>query len=155
MNERTSLAYEYHRFEEAEQLETERKKPQIQTVKKSKVLKKQTGVLRAACCMSVIVLTLSTLIYTRVVQTELSADYNTAITELNSIKSENARLQVQLEEELSADNIEAIARQQLNMQEIDNSKVEYVDFNSDPKAEVLKKQSVFDEILSWLRSLTE
>lgn len=149
MDNQDSLAYEYGRFEEKKQT------PKIETVKKSKPQTRHShaGTFRAVCCMTVMVVAISALIYTRAVQAEVASTYNATMSEYNVLKGENARLQVKLEQELSADNIEKMAREELNMQELDNTKIEYVDFNSAPKAEILKKQSWYDEILAWFNNL--
>lgn len=148
MDSKNSLAYEYGRFEEKEQ-----SVPAIKTIKKSKSHKGRAGVGRATVYMTVIVLTLSALIYTRAVQAEVSSEYNNTMAELNQIKSENAILQVKLGQELSADNIEKIAREQLNMQELDSSKIEYVNFNSEGRAEVLKEPKWYDDIVAFFDNL--
>lgn len=154
-----NLAYDYERFTEREEAQEKqaKKRPQIQEVVKSKAdveaKKQRTFLTRAITAMLVIVLTLTPLLYTRVLQTELNASYNDAITALNSIKGENARLQVRLEEVLSADSIEQYAREELKMEALDSSKVEYINFNKQAKAEVLKKQNIFEAALSWLNGL--
>lgn len=156
-----NLAYDYARFSEEAQVEAPKveKRPQIQEVKKSKAKvearKRRILITRAITGMLVIVLTLSPLLYTRVVQTELNADYNNAVAKLNSIKGENARLQVKLEEVLSTDSIEQYAREELKMEALDSSKVEYINFNKQAKAEVIKTQNVFDIALSWMQGLFE
>ncbi len=146
MGASSNLAYDYKRFEE-------RKKPQISAVKTKVKPKKQATLAKAICCMTVVVLMLSALIYTRVIQAELSLDYNAAVKELNTLKGENSRLQIKVEQEFSPDSIEQIARNDLNMQELDNSKIEYIQFSDQDKATVIKKQTFFDTVSAWASGL--
>ncbi|MEG0691891.1 MAG: cell division protein FtsL [Oscillospiraceae bacterium] len=146
MSASSNLAYDYKRFEEP-------KKPQISTIKKKQNPKKSAVLAKAVCSMTVVVVMLSALIYTRVVQAELSLDYNAAVKELDALKGENSRLQIRLEQEFSPDSIEAIAREQLNMQKLDNSKIEYIQFDNQERATVIKKQTFFDTAMGWISGL--
>ncbi|MFZ2538532.1 MAG: hypothetical protein WAX04_06480 [Oscillospiraceae bacterium] len=146
MGTSSNLAHDYKRFEE-------HKKPQILAVKPNPKPKKQAVLAKAVCCMTIVVLMLSALIYTRVVQAELSLDYNAAVKELNTLKGENSRLQIKVEKEFSPDSIEKIARNELKMEELDNSKIEYIQFNNRDKATVIKKQNFFDTASGWVSGL--
>lgn len=142
----SNLAHDYERFEE-------RSKPQITKVKSRPQPKKQAFLAKAICCMTVVVIMLSALIYTKVMQSELSMDYNAAVKELNLLKGENSRLQIRAEKEFSADSIEKTARDVLQMQELDNSKIEYIQINNQDQARVIKKQTFFDTAWSWFYGL--
>ena len=140
-----NLAYEYERFEVQEN-----KTPNIQKVPKSKPKK---SILKSVCCLTLVLAALSALVYTRVVQTEVSCQYNDAVKELNQLKSENSLLQIKLEETLALTNLEQTAKDEYGMTEVDNSKIEYVNFGHDSKAEVLVNVSIFDKIIGFVKGL--
>lgn len=144
----TNLAYNYKRSQQQQP-----KKAQSPDVKIISRPKKQHFLAKSVCFMLIVVSTLSALIYTKVVQSEISMQYNAAVDELNALKGENSRLQIIAEKEFSEDSIEHIARDELNMQKLDNSKIEYIQFNNKDNVEVIKKQTFFDNIKGWILGL--
>lgn len=143
----SNLAYEYNRFEE-------RKIPHItKTTRKPRKKQQAATLFKAICAILVVITMLSALIYTQVVQAELGTDYNQAVKQLNELKGENSRLQIKMEQDFSQDAIEQIAREKLQMSELDSSKIEYIEFNNHDKAEVIKKISFFDTVMGWINGL--
>lgn len=143
----SNLAYDYKKFEES-------KVPKVAAVK-THVQHKRQGLMlaKAIICMTAVILMLSALIYTKVVQSELGLDYNAAQKQLNELEGENSRLQIQMEKEFSQAAIEEIASKELKMKKLDNSKIEYIEFDSKDKAKVIEAQSVFDKIIGWFVGL--
>lgn len=146
MDNKSNLAYDYKRLEQ-------KKKAKCTNVKMVENKKAHHILAKAICTMSVVVIMLSALIYTRVIQSEVSLDYNAAVKELNTLKGENSRLQIITEKKFSADNIEQIAENDLNMSQLDNSRIEYIKFNNQDKAKVIRKQSFFDTVQAWFWGL--
>lgn len=142
----SNLAYDYERFEQHP-----KKVPQIKEVPKTKV--KKRSILKSVCVLALVLGALSSLIYTRVVQTEVSYQYNEAVKQLNELKSENSLLQIKLEETLALTNLEQTAKDDYGMTEVDNSKIEYVNFGQDSKAEVLVNVSIIDKIVGFFKGL--
>lgn len=150
----TNLAYDYSFFEDGRKEESnpiKEVKPVVQRAAK----KQGAAVFKASLGMVFVICILFSFIYTRVVQTELSCEYNNAIQELNALKSENARLQVKIEEEMSNDKILQIAKAELNMQEPDSSKTEYIEFNNMPKSQVLNESTWHESLQDWFVGLFE
>lgn len=141
-----NAAYEYPRFED--------KRKEIKSVpRKSGARPKTFNAAKAIVCMLMVVALASTLVYTRVVQTELINDYNQMTGKVDSLKSENAALQLELETKLSLSNIEAYAKEQLAMSELKNQQVEYINFDAQNKAEVIDQESFWEDILGWFNGL--
>lgn len=148
MNRESNLAYDYSRFEEKDH-------SPIQEVQKSPKAKKRIGGVRAVCYMVMIGIMLSMLIYPKVVQTKLNDDYNTTMTKVRAMESDNARLRLQMESELSTDNIEQIARQEYGMETLDNEQVEYISFDTQDKVEIVEQNNIWEKFLGWLKGLFE
>lgn len=149
MQHNSSLAYDYSRFEEQPQ----RKKPQIEKVPKPQRVAKRVSVARALAYMLVVTGMISVLLYGRAQQTELEKQYQKVVAQLNEVKSDNTRLQMELESQLSLNNIEQIAQEQLGLTKMDQSQVEYIYFNAEDKAEVLKEKTLWSSISGWFQGL--
>lgn len=156
MATKTNLAYNYELFEEgaARRQTALPAAPEIkikQTKAKSRVHVFES--VKTIFYLMVVVAALFLFIYARVVQTELNSEYNETLQALNVVKGENARLQVMIEEQLNNDSIAQIAKEQLNMQALDESQTEYIEFNNQAKCYVIDEQSTFEKIKSWFASL--
>lgn len=149
MQHNSNLAYDYSRFEE----QSPKKKPQIETVSKPKRVAKRVSVARACVYMFIAIGMMSLLLYGRAQQTELEQEYKVITAQVNDAKSENTRLQMKLESKLSLNNIEQIAQGQLGLTKLDQSQVEYINFNTEDKAEVLKEKTLWSSITSWFEGL--
>lgn len=142
-----NAAYDYSRFEESREVKIQQKKGGAHLKQKS------FSATKAVACMLVIVLLASMLIYTRVVQTELNNEYNKWSSEVDKTKSENASLQLQLETKLSLGNIESYAKEKLNMSEVKNQQIKYINFEVPNKAEVIKQKHFWENLLTWFKEL--
>lgn len=87
-------------------------------------------------------------VYFQTVQSQLNSEYETLSSELNVITSENVRLQVKLEAELSNDAIEELARE-IGMEELSNSSIEYITFNPVAQAEVMDSGNILERVVDW------
>lgn len=91
-------------------------------------------------------------IYFRSIQIELNSEYESLSSQLNLITSENVRLQVKMESELSNDAIEELARD-IGMEELSSSNIEYITFNPSAKAEVLSGGNIFEKVIDWCETI--
>lgn len=152
MNMRDNTAYDYGRFEE-------RSRAQIQEVAVAPKPAKRVGILKAVCCLVVAVLMLSALIYARVEQTELIREYDQYVSETALMAGANAQLQVRIEEMLSPESIAQIAKEEIGLNEIRSQQIEYVEFDSEVKAEVVETKSfwidLWNNVQNWFRGLTQ
>ncbi len=149
---RSNLAYDYRRLAEREAA----KAPQIREVRKQESHEeKRTGLSMAkvSVMLVVVVAMLSALLYTRVVQVEVTREYNRAETTLAAMKSENSTLMKQLENKLSIANIEAIALDQLGMQKLENRQIQYITFETEDVVEVVQSPNLFEQIGSFFAGL--
>lgn len=91
---------------------------------------------------------LGAFVYYQTIQAQLNYEYETLSSQLNILTSENVRLQVKLESELSNDAVEELARD-IGMEELSNSNIEYISFNPTAKAEVLQNGNLFEKVVDW------
>lgn len=146
----TNLAYEYDLFED-------KPRPEIKKLEAQQGVKahKSRGIVKAICYSVIAVILVSALLYTRAVQAELNSDYTQTEKLLNELKGENARRQIQIEEMLSLSNIEDIAVNELGLTTGRTDQIEYVNFTTEDKVEVVKKQSVWTNVASFFKSIFE
>lgn len=149
---KSNLAYDYRRLAEREAART----PQIREVRKEKVREEKKSGLsmaRVSATLLVVVAMLSALLYTRVVQIEVTREYNQTEETLAALKSENSTLTKQLENKLSIANIEEIALNQLGMQKLENRQIQYITFETEDVVEVVQSPNLFDQIGSFFAGL--
>ena len=149
---RSNLAYDYRRLTEREAA----KAPQIREVRKQEVREEKqsrSSVAKAAIMLVTVVALLSALLYTRVVQVEVTREYNQAEASLAAMKSENSTLMKQLENKLSIANIETIALDQLGMQKLENRQIQYITFETEDVVEVVQSPNLFEQIGSFFAGL--
>lgn len=146
MTNNTNLAYEYTRFEEKPKNE----KPKISQVR---IKKKKVSVVKALCYMVVAFSLLSMLIYSQAMKVEIDAENSKIQAQIEDIKSDNIRKQIQLQSSLSLKNIEEIAKSELGLEKQVDQQVDIIDFPIENKSELVKKQSVFDEIKAWFQKV--
>lgn len=104
--------------------------------------------LKSILCMFLVIASVGILIYMQTVQTTLNSEEVKLSSQLNLLTSENVRLQVKIESELSNDAIEQIARD-IGMEELNNSNIEYISFNPEAKAQVMEQGNIFDRVVDW------
>ena len=152
VTQKNNLAYDYRRL--ARQEETA-KQPQIHEVRAKKHAVKAGGlsVARVVVLMLTIVLMLSGLLYTRVVQIEVAKEYNQTSSTLSVLKGENSTLLKQLEDKLSIANVEEIARDTLGMQKSNSHLIHYITFETKDSAEVVQKPGLLERIVSFFAGL--
>ena len=95
--------------------------------------------------------------YSRAQLNELSAKVNSATKELETLKSENIRLQTELEDRISLKNVEEYATVELGMEKMDASQVEYVTLTSGNQVEITEESdsSVWQKIKNFFDDMME
>lgn len=149
MDVRSNLAYDYSQFEEKQN----NQKPQIKKVPKRKNAQKGISVLKSVSYLMVAVVVLGVLIYSRATQAELEAEYTATKKEINQVTNQNVILQNKVESQLSLKNIEVIARDRLGLQKVDNAQIECINFDIKNKAEIVKKQSLWNKVCDFVSNL--
>lgn len=148
MAHNNNLAYDYSIFEDKPAA-----KPEIKTVAKVRKKSRTLSIPRTVFCLFVAIISLSMLLYGRVAQAELDNQQNTVNAQIKKLQDEQTHLEIQLEEKMSLQNIEDIATNQLGLVKLTPSKIEYIDFESESKAVVIKKQTAFDSVKSWFSNI--
>ena len=152
MTQKNNLAYDYRRLARQEEAGTQ---PQIREVRSKKRAAKagSLSVARVVALMLTIVLMLSALLYTRVVQIEVAKEYNQTASTLSALKGENSTLLKQLEDKLSIANVEEIVRDTLGMQKSDSHQIHYITLETEDSAEVVQEPGLFERIGSFFAGL--
>ena len=152
MTQKNNLAYDYRRLARQEEAGTQ---PQIREVRSKKHAAKagSLSVARVVALMLTMVLMLSALLYTRVVQIEVAKEYNQTASTLSGLKGENSTLLKKLEDKLSIANVEEIARDTLGMQKSDSHQIHYITFETEDSAEVVQEPGLFERIGSFFAGL--
>ena len=87
---------------------------------------------------------------------EVYSDISAASTQLNELRSENVRMQTELEGQASIRNIKEYAEERLKLQKMDQSQVQYIQIQTEDEV-ILEEpeQNVFIKIKSWFIDLIE
>lgn len=140
MQREDNAAYDYSRFES-----TQPEKPEIKEVAVKKN-ERRISILRVIFYIMVGFSMVGGLLYCKAMQVQLDSQYNNALSEIKMLKSDNTRLQIELESKLSLKNIEEIASGEMGLEKADDQKIEYINFNEYDKVEILAEKSLWDEI---------
>ena len=100
----------------------------------------------------------SLMIVNRVALTEIGEEINAANEDLQILQSENTRLNVELEEKMSLDNIEEKAVNELGLTKMNNYQVQYLNLTQEDKIELTNPKSsgnIFDTIAGWFDKIKE
>ncbi|MEG2813677.1 MAG: hypothetical protein RSA79_03655 [Oscillospiraceae bacterium] len=146
MTDTTNLAYEYSRFEE----KTKDEKPQIRQIKTKR---KKVSVLKALSYMFVTLVLLSMLIYSQAMRVEIDAQNTKINAQIEEVKADNIRKQIKLSSSLSMKNIEELAKSDLGLEKQLDQQVDVIDFPIQNKSEVIKEQTVWDNVKSWFQKV--
>ena len=87
---------------------------------------------------------------------EVYSDISAASTQLNELRSENVRMQTELEGQASIRNIKEYAEEKLGLQKMDQSQVQYIQIQTEDEV-ILEEpeQNIFIKIKSWFIDLIE
>lgn len=107
--------------------------------------------------VSALTLTLFLFVINSYVQlNEVYSDISAASTRLNELRSENVRMQTELEGQASIRNIKEYAEEKLGLQKIDQSQIQYIQIQTEDEVIVeAPEQNVFIKIKSWFVDLIE
>ena len=151
---RESTAYDLSKFERKQE-----KKPQIRVIKGKKAQRVNRVAMVKIFFAAVIVIGITSLmIVNRVALTEIGEEINAANEDLQILQSENTRLNVELEEKMSLDNIEEKAVNELGLTKMNNYQVQYLNLTQEDKIELTNPKSsgnIFDTIAGWSDKIKE
>lgn len=87
---------------------------------------------------------------------EVYSDISEATTELNELRSENVRMQTELEGQASIRNIKEYAEERLGLQKIDQSQIQYIQIQTEDEVIVEEpEQNIFIKVKRWFVDLIE
>ncbi len=87
---------------------------------------------------------------------EVYSDISEATTQLNELRSENVRMQTELEGQASIRNIKEYAEERLGLQKIDQSQIQYIQIQTEDEVIVEEpEQNIFIKIKHWFVDLIE
>lgn len=151
---RESTAYDLSKFERKQE-----KKPQIRVIKGKKAQRVNRMAMVKIFFAAVIVIGITSLmIVNRVALTEIGEEINAANEDLQILQSENTRLNVELEEKMSLDNIEEKAVNELGLTKMNNYQVQYLNLTQEDKIELTNPKSsgnIFDTIAGLFDKIKE
>ena len=110
--------------------------PSRQAILRARAREKAAMVLRGLLAASLVVTVIVATLCSRVVLTELSTQISKSKAELESISTENIRLEAEVEAKLSARNVEEYATQKLGMSTLDKSQITYIKLNDGDEVEL-------------------
>ena len=143
----SNLAYDLERFEQTTPMITKSPKKQPKSSLSVQPLK---IVLLAVLFVAVA----STVLYGRVMISELNTRINAVEGELEILSSEGVRLQSEIENKMSLSEVEAMAVSQYGMVKPDNSQVSYVETNRQNKTRALVYEKSFvDTLVGFVEKL--
>lgn len=87
---------------------------------------------------------------------EVYSDISSASTELNELKSDNVRMQTELEGQASIRNIKQYAEERLGLKKMAQSQIQYIQIQTEDEVIVEEpEQNVFLKIKRWFVDLIE
>lgn len=87
---------------------------------------------------------------------EVYSDISSASTELNELKSDNVRMQTELEGQASIRNIKQYAEERLGLKKMSQSQIQYIQIQTEDEVIVEEpEQNVFIKIKRWFIDLIE
>ena len=133
------------------------RQPEIVKVPKVKPASKPMSPVKVLLFLMVIIGLSFSVMYSRAQLNELGAKVNSATKELEILKSENIRLQTELEDRISLKNVEEYATVELGMEKMDASQVEYVTLTSGNQVEITEESdsSVWQKIKNFFDDMME
>lgn len=145
-----SAAYDFEKFETKQRAQV--RKPRLTVARpnhRAKVRAKVGATLKLLATVAVLAGVVISMLYSRALLTELSAQISKQNALLDEYKSESTRLSAELESKISLRNVEDYATQTLGMYAMDKGQVTYVNLCDGDKIELTSespKQTLLDRI---------
>ena len=148
--------------EELEERSEEQKEPKIPTrgIVVFRIDPNKRGVAFKIFIAGILALVLfSVVINSNAQLNEVYSDISTANSQLNVLRSENVRMQTELESKASISNIKEYAENRLGMQKLHQSQIQYVDIQTEDAVTIeaedqnifVKIKHKFEDVVAYLR----
>lgn len=148
--------------EELEERSEEQKEPKIPTrgIFVFRIDSNKRGVAFKIFIAGILALVLfSVVINSNAQLNEVYSDISTANSQLNVLRSENVRMQTELESKASISNIKEYAENRLGMQKLHQSQIQYVDIQTEDAVTIeaedqnifVKIKHKFEDVVAYLR----
>ena len=142
----SNLAYDLERFEEY--------RPKIEKSPAKKKTASPTHPVRILFLALLSLAVVSTVLYSRVMISELNQQINEVTEELDVLKSESVRMQSELESKMSLSAVEEAAMSEYGMVKPDNSQVTYVSLDRQNKIEQEDEDAGFiSQIIAFCKAV--
>ena len=153
MSMQSSSAYSY----DIAALQPKVKQPPELKVVKNRQFADNRAVLKAFGVFAVSLLVIAVMLYNNVILTELNDEIDYYQEQYEVLKSENRRMEVELEGKISLRNIEEKATQDLGMARMESYQVEYVDLSEGDKVTVASpaQEGIFSRLSDAFGSFLE
>ena len=153
MSTQNNLAYDLSRYER--QIEKEEAYAQPAIVQRPKA-KKTVSPIKAVGYAAIIAVAVFCMIASKMENSALCNQISDMNRELDIVKSENVRMQAEIDGRTSLKNVEQYATDVLGLQKLEKAQVEYVQMQKDNVIEVSEKsQNVFVKIKNKFYSVLE
>lgn len=145
-----NLAYDFKRFQTSK---TEEQQPHIKKIPKTKKIEKSNyNSLVVFIIIGFILCFGMVLLKVKINETTSQIQKQTKL--LNELKSDEVRIKMNIESNVSLNNIEKIAKEELGLNKIETSQMEYVNIKKDDENIVVnKKQTLWDEIKNFFGNI--
>lgn len=150
-----NTAYDFSRFENAPR----QQKPTVKVVSRRSPIKAIYGVrpITLVMVMAIVVSIVGVLLYSNAVLTEVSAEVTYTSGQLEILKTENARLNRELDAKVSNETVAKIATNELGLCKLENHQVEYINlFSQDVVTSKYRaRENIFDTIGQVIAKIQE
>ena len=152
----TNLAYALRNFETQEEVQPQReRKITTRTAPKTRTVS-PISVLRVLLCAIYVIGLAGGLLYARVVLTQQNDLLLETQTQLEVLQDEAVRLNLEMTEQMSLQNISDQAMQDYDMHPLSQSQTRYVVVEQDNKMEtIVRDESIFDKIYQYYLDIKE
>ena len=153
MAKQTNLAYDLSRYE------YQPKKAEQPVIKAKKVVHTSASVPKTIAVIMIAGVLMCGVLYSKVDATRLQNQITAETKDLELLRSENVRMQSEIEGKTSLKNVEEFAEKVLGLKKLDKSQIEYVQLHTDNEVEIpenegnffVRIQNKFYGILEYLR----
>ncbi len=149
-----NLAYDYAAYDSDE---SNLPKPKIKHKRNLKLLPKAAFAMKCTILGFIGLALLCSFVFGQVELSEVYSEQSDLTAELVKLQDENLSLESELESRTGLTQVEEYAENNLGLQKLDKSQIEYVEVENESVAEVVETEddNIFVSIKKWLKSVLE